>query len=268
MRLPALCATLVLLLGLAACGGGGGGGSSTFVPPPGPNPLIYVTDSGNAIIEFNSGLSGNVSPAAQISGSNTQLNSATAITRDSTGRIFVAQQSESQVLGFSQNVTGNASPLVNISGANTQLSTPTALAFDSGGRLFVANAGTSSITIYAANANGNVAPAAVISGGNTGLEHHFLMPKGRVEIFQLGGPAAFNRQFGPDAGCPSLVKVNHLVHVVCRPRALEKTAEGPGNAQEIAIGPAQRENRHGTWARRSSDAVTPPRAHSRTRLCP
>ena len=78
MRLPVLCTLPILALALAACGSSGGG-SSTFVPPPGANSLIYVTDSGNAVLEFNATASGNVSPAAQLTGSNTQLNSLSLI---------------------------------------------------------------------------------------------------------------------------------------------------------------------------------------------
>src|SRR6202048_5595771 len=55
------------------------------------------------------------------------------------------------------------------------------------------------------------------------------MPEAEIEVFQLGGPAALDRHLGPDTRCPSLVEVNNLVHVVCRPRALEKAAEGPRN---------------------------------------
>ena len=56
------------------------------------------------------------------------------------------------------------------------------------------------------------------------------MSKGRVEIFQLGSPAAFNRHFGADAGCPSLVQVKDLIDVIRRTRALEKAAQGPRNS--------------------------------------
>lgn len=155
---------------LAGCGGGRGGGTS-FVPPPGTGPLMYVTDSGNAILEFPQTANGNVSPVASISGTNTQLVSATAIARDSSGRIYVANQNQNQILGFSSSVTGNASPLFQISGGNTQLHVPAALLFDSQGRLWVANAFSDSLSVYAspASTNGNVAPAFTISGSNTAL---------------------------------------------------------------------------------------------------
>ena len=106
-RYTALFSALALTFGfvLTACGGGGGGGT-TFVPPSGTGPLIYTTDSGNAIQEFAATANGNVSPLASISGVNTQLNGATGIARDSSGRIYTANQSGNQIVAFSSTVTG------------------------------------------------------------------------------------------------------------------------------------------------------------------
>jgi 6-phosphogluconolactonase (cycloisomerase 2 family) len=142
--------------------------SPTYTPPS-SSPYFYVTDIGSIILGYPLTSNGNVTPPFQISGSGTQVLSATGIVRDSTGRIYIANNSQNQIVVFPPNVAGNVSPVYQVSGSATGLSSPFGLGFSSQGYLLVANQLANSVTGYTLPANGNAAPTITISGTNTGL---------------------------------------------------------------------------------------------------
>ena len=97
--------------------------SPTYTPPNG-GARFYVTQQGTFVLGFNTNANGNATPPLQISGSGTQLASATGIVRDSTGKIYVANTNQNQLLVFPPNVAGNVSPVYQVSGGSTQLNSP------------------------------------------------------------------------------------------------------------------------------------------------
>ena len=127
-----------------------------------PSGNIYVVNEGaNAavpVLIFAPGSSGNVAPAAMLSGSNTQIEQPLGIAIDHDGLIYVSQVfPTAKIAVFAAGSTGNTSPLRVISG----LTTPTAMAFDANNNLYLGTSGN--IVEFAAGANGNAAPIATIN---------------------------------------------------------------------------------------------------------
>ncbi len=168
--------------------GGAGGGSTptptptpTPVPTPVPTPIptptpaptptgpqgkLYVTnESGNAIVRFDSAFSitGNVAPAAQITGANTHLSSPERLALDTVAdRLFVANLAASSILVFDQisTKTGNIPPSREIVGPTTGLIQPVDLAYDKGrDMLYVSDGPEILVFNTASTATGDVAPA-------------------------------------------------------------------------------------------------------------
>ena len=139
------------------------------------NEDVYVTNkSGNSVLMFAKGATGNVFPIHVLSGANTKLSSPQGVAVDGSGNVYVANQGANQVLAFSAAPSGNQSPLRSIQGANTGLLHPTGITVGTPDgfnfELIVTNQGSPpSITIYHLNDNGNVAPIATIKGAATGL---------------------------------------------------------------------------------------------------
>ena len=120
----------------------------------------------------------NEAPTATISGSNTGLNYPIGIALDSSGKIYVADESAQSVFVYPPvgKSTGllNEAPTATLSGAGTGLVSPEGIAVDSSGNIYVADDGPSSngpysVFVYSAGSHGNAAPIATIGGINTGL---------------------------------------------------------------------------------------------------
>jgi sugar lactone lactonase YvrE len=129
---------------------------------------------GGSITEYAKGMSGNVAPSATISGNNTGLSTPRQLTLDSSGNIFVVNETASpggSVTEYAKGANGNVAPLLDINGSNTALAGPEGVGLDSSGNVYATNFGDSanSVTEYAAGATGNVKPIATIQGSNTGL---------------------------------------------------------------------------------------------------
>jgi hypothetical protein len=131
-----------------------------------------------AVDYYPVGANGNVAPAGEIAGSQTQLTQVTGIVVTQGGWIYVANADTNSIVGFAPNSTGDVEPSVVIAGSNTGLASPLGLAVDQAGDVYVANCGTrcnygppgpTSIEEFGAGSNGNVEPAFVISGTNTQL---------------------------------------------------------------------------------------------------
>ena len=172
MRLRVSAVLGLLILFLSGCvisprrdvssGGGGGGGT--------PTGKLYVTlDSGNAILRFDNALTatGNVPPAAIISGTATLLLSPRSVALDiGSDRLFVADPGANAVLVFDNISTknGNIAPTRTIAGASTNLISPIDLALDgSRNLLYVADGGNIVVFSSASSVSGNQAPARIIT---------------------------------------------------------------------------------------------------------
>jgi sugar lactone lactonase YvrE len=150
------------------------------------NGNIYVANAGkgggghDSITKYAAGSSGDVAPVAEITGAHTQLSSPTGIALDSSGDIYVANQSPTanepdSITVYSPNSAGNAAPIRVISGALTKLSSLSGIAIDSSGNIYASSLGVegssgADILIFAAGSNGNVAPIFEIDGDCAGLK--------------------------------------------------------------------------------------------------
>ncbi len=146
---------------VANAGSSSGGSDSVFVFPPGSN--------GDAV------------PSATITGSATGLAFPAAITLDSAGNIYVANQGS--VIGGSDSITiyavgssGNVAPINSITGPDTILHNPAAITLDSSGDIWIANtdffAGDQqgSIAMYPTGASGDHPPTVAIYGSCSGMD--------------------------------------------------------------------------------------------------
>ena len=142
---------------------------------------IYVANesggpSGNgSVTVYAAGSSGKATPIATITGStdgdnNAGLETPLGIVVDSSGTIYVANQSNSVTI-YAAGSDGNVTPTTTIAGANTLLDVPNGIAVDSKGNIYVTNAEddqtdfpTGVITVYPPGSNGDVAPIVTIGG--------------------------------------------------------------------------------------------------------
>ena len=138
---------------------------------------IYVANQGpsgayGSVTVYAAGASGNVKPAATISGTNTGIDTPQGIALDKNKNIYVTNLESNTVTVYAAGATGNVTPTATISGSNTGLNLPYGIVLDSKGNIYVSNGGPnqfSYVTVYAAGANGNVTPTAKIAGNITGL---------------------------------------------------------------------------------------------------
>lgn len=159
---------------------------------------IYAL-SGNSIGVFAAGANGGAAPVRLISGASTLLNTASAITVDRTGDVYVANTLGGNVLVFNSSATGNVAPTRLIAGTTTGITQPWGVAVDAVGNLFVtssskpAPASVAQILEFAATANGDVAPiksldvasptvAAGIAVDATGKIHTLLANADTLEL--------------------------------------------------------------------------------------
>jgi hypothetical protein len=127
----------------------------------------YTSSNAASIAQWPTNANGNTAPTSQITGAATLLIGPTAVTRDTSGNIYVADFDAGAVDVFAAGASGNVAPVHQIKGALTGISGPEGIGVDSGGNIYVSNRTTNSVTIYAAGSDGNVAPARVISGAAT-----------------------------------------------------------------------------------------------------
>lgn len=173
LRRVATVFSLLLMFLLSGCvisprrtviSSGGGGGSATG--------KLYVTnDSANSIVRFDNAFTatGNVTPAANISGAATLLSNPQYIFLDaSADRLFVANASGSNILIFesASTKTGNVAPTRVIS--STNLSTPTDVSLDKGrDLLYVADNNTVLEFTPASTVTGSIVPVKILNPGFT-----------------------------------------------------------------------------------------------------
>jgi hypothetical protein len=143
-------------------------------PTPGPTATgqLYVSNAGaNSILRFDNALtaSGNIVPAATISGVNTTLNSPAFITLDiAADRLYVANKGAVSIVIFenASTKTGNIAPERTIAGANTTLITPTDVSVDkSRNLLYVADESDIHVFASASTVTGDIPPTRNLSTG-------------------------------------------------------------------------------------------------------
>ena len=142
------------------------------------------------VLVYSAGSTGNVAPTAILFGPNTDLGGPIGIAVDSSGKIYVADESSASVTVYPALVSStrpvNVAPIATISGSNTGLILPIGIALDSSGNIYVADGGNpyyqglaSSVSAYpplggsgwiaGPPATYSVAPTATISGPVTEL---------------------------------------------------------------------------------------------------
>ena len=162
-----------LLVFLCGCGSGGSGTSVSTSPGTSIGKMYVSNAANNSIVRFDNALTvtGNVSPAATISGASTQLAAPQYLFLDvPANRLFVANQGAGSIVIFeSVNTrTGNVAPDRTISGPATLLVSPVDLAVDSGRNLLYVADGSSIFAFAAASSiNGNAPPVRNIAVGFT-----------------------------------------------------------------------------------------------------
>ena len=177
-RSMAVTAALVSAIGVAIAADSG----STATP----REAIYVSNGGgNYVTIYAVGSSGDVEPAYTIDGAATGLNEPMAIAVDSSGKIYVLNESggprnSGSVVLFAAGSKGNVSPIATISGSDAGLFSPKAIAVDSKGNIYVSNEGgippgpnierPGGVAIYPPGSNGNVKPSAMVRGADVNMQ--------------------------------------------------------------------------------------------------
>jgi hypothetical protein len=151
---------------------------------------IFVVSGGSGaadVVEYAAGSSGEATPIAIISGSNTGLIdiglSGIAL-NPVNDDIYVASTTidgDGIILAYFAGSKGNVEPTAAIEGPNTGLLVPTGVALDSSGTIYVTNPGEEiygSITVYPASSNGNVVPSETIVGPVGSSKTELSLPYG------------------------------------------------------------------------------------------
>jgi hypothetical protein len=147
-----------------------------------PQNLCTTTKSSGQVLVFGAAASGNVAPAASISGSNTTLDdSIDGIALDSSGDIFVSQKDTTadvcaptsdtaRILMFAAGASGNVAATKRIIGANTLLNAPRQLVFDAAGRLWAVDERAHDVVAFNVSAlaagDNNIAPVIEITSAS------------------------------------------------------------------------------------------------------
>ncbi len=161
--------SLFLLLSLTGCVISPRRGGTTTPGGTGTGQLYVVSQSTNSILRFAgaTAVSGNAKPAANISGTNTQINLPQYIFLDAANnRLYVANAGNSDILVFdnASTLNGNVNPTRTISSSN--LSQPIDVAVDTTKDLmYVADNLEVAVFGTASTANGHVSALRVIQTG-------------------------------------------------------------------------------------------------------
>lgn len=153
-----------------------------------------TNEGANAIVRFDSAFTatGNIAPAATISGANTHLSRPQYMVLDiAADRLFVANLGGSSIPVFDQvsTTSGNIAPSREIVGPATGLLLPVALACDKArDLLYVADGPDIAVFGTASTATGNVAPVRTITVG-FGVSDIFLDSGDRLYVADQAGNA-------------------------------------------------------------------------------
>ncbi len=197
---------------LVALHSSSGRADPTPTPTSSPTPLLYVTDGyTNAVTAYPPASTGDIAPNATITG----LKSPQGVAQDSSGNIYVANDSPPSVVVYPAGSNGDATPSAIISGSSTRLSTPLGIALDSSANIYVTDTGdescdeTGTVFVYPAGSTGNVSPSAAIKGAavvcptGIALDSNANMYVADEESGVLVYPAGSNGDTTPTAIIPS-----------------------------------------------------------------
>ena len=183
---------------------------------PNGQSIVYVLDLGlpHAIREFAPGASGNVGPAATISGPATGLSGANGLAVSSTRVVYTTDTvapGQGSILEYSPaGGGGNQAPLTTISGPATGLTSPEGITLDSKGDIWVTNEGSNTVEEFAAFASGNAAPIATLAGANTHLSvpvHLAFDAAGHLWVTDFGSAAVTEYPVGAHGNVAPLATI-------------------------------------------------------------
>jgi hypothetical protein len=188
---------------------------STVAPTPTPSPssLVYVSNTDGTtmqILAFSTNTGGNIAPVKRIAGSATQLNYPNSLAFDSSGNLYVANETgygtntpSASITVYAKGSNGDVAPIRVISGANTGFNNVRGLgglAVDANGYLYVvvnvgsttpsgyqsyncANYNYQHIWVFPPDANGNIAPVSTINGSDCFAGVGVVVaPSGNIEV--------------------------------------------------------------------------------------
>ena len=164
--------------------------------PSSPPLLLYVANSNNTVTAYDLNADGDVAPARTIAGPHTGFNSPVDVTHDSSGNLYVANNSPTpdnlfSFVVFAPGASGDASPIRAVIGDITQLEQPYSIAVDAGGTVYIANVGEglygNGVTEYASGANGNAPPIRTIKAPSFAFDPGPLAidPSGNLVVAQI-----------------------------------------------------------------------------------
>jgi sugar lactone lactonase YvrE len=173
---------------------------------------VYVANSASGGVGASSiqvFAAGSASASQTITGVATGLSTPGFVTLDSSGNIWVTNQTGNSIEEFANSASGNVSPLATISGSNTGLSAPQGIAFDSSGRLYVAInnslGAADAVLVFSPPLSGNIVPSNILCGLNTGVNN----PTG-VAVNSQGTLFVANSAFGGSAGYETTFAANNI----------------------------------------------------------
>lgn len=216
-------------------------------PTPAPTPsMLYVASSNTgsgldgAILGFSLKTSGNVAPAVNISGSNTQLQHPTGLAIDAKGQFYVSNLMGTAIYIYAAGANGNVAPIASISGSNTTLKSIQDIALDSNGNLWVSDYVVPAIDEFAAGQSGNIAPIRTISGAATQFAFPYSVSidaGGQIYVGDLKGvwvfPAGANGNVAPSRSITSANLTDFAVAKSCASGSLAVAEVPDGTALQF-----------------------------------
>jgi len=113
------------------------------------NRLWVANGSGDSLVAFAPGATGNAAPVRVIKGSRTQIQFATDIALDASGRVYVADHRARDVKVFAANANGNVAPIKVLGGSAAALTTPAGVTVAPDGKVVVADYDGHDISVFA-----------------------------------------------------------------------------------------------------------------------
>ena len=165
------------------------------IPPP-----HWVADySGDRVVRFAAGVTGDAAPSRTVAGSLTGLDGPTGVATLPNGQVAVANEQRHGVSLFARTADGNDAPQAVLAGPATRIVLPQGVATDQDGRIAVAS-GDNAVLVFAPGATGDAAPVARIAGPATRLSRPSglaFAPDGALVVANAGSDSVV--EFAPSA---------------------------------------------------------------------